>query len=77
MLLQEMQEVFGDVDDLLTMYAERRTTALEGIDEEDEEAVELDDEDSDAIAAHEEQVVSRSFPSLFTACFCRHKRSLH
>ena len=52
-----MQEVFGDVDDLLERYAERRATAILSKDGEEEEeegytALEpVDEEDPDAVAA--------------------------
>ena len=56
--MQEMQDVFGDVDDLLEMYAEKRATAILSKDEEGEEGLEpADEEDVDAVASFEEQKV--------------------
>lgn len=52
-----MQDVFGDVDDLLGMYAERRATNVLSRDDEEEEDEALepaDEEDPDAVAAFEE-----------------------
>lgn len=76
MLLQEMQEIFGDVDDLLEMYAEQRATVSLGKDgeEEDEaEALELaDEEDPDAVAAHDEQMArlyeNFALPAINSTC---------
>jgi hypothetical protein len=51
-----MQDIFGNVDDLLEMYAEKRASAVLG--KEDDEILDpADEEDPDAIAAYEERLV--------------------
>lgn len=54
-----MQDVFGEVDDLLEMYAERKATAVLSKDDEEEEASlePADEDDPEALAAFEEQKV--------------------
>ena len=73
-----MQDVFGDVDDLLEMYAEKRATAIlskEGEADEEEPLEPADEEDPDAVAAYEEQQVriSQFWASLLflTSCIYR------
>lgn len=56
--MQEMQEVFGDVDDLLEMYAERKATAMLGREEDVDQQESMDpaiEEDPEAMAAFEER----------------------
>ena len=52
--------MFGDVDDLLEMYAEKKATAILSRDEDEDEPMDpADEEDPDAVAAYEEQLVRR------------------
>lgn len=51
-----MQDIFGNVDDLLEMYAEKRASAV--LSKDDDEILDpADEEDPDAIAAYEERLV--------------------
>ena len=54
--VQEMQDIFGDVDDLLEMYAEKRATVMLGKEVEEEEEGPAED-DPDDIAAFEARQV--------------------
>jgi hypothetical protein len=56
-----MQDLFGNVDDLLEMYAEKRASAVLGR-EEDEVLDPADEEDPDAVAAYEERLVRPMHP---------------
>ena len=58
MSLQELQDIFGDVDDLLEKYAEKKAAhvLLEDDDEEDPDPP-LDDDDAEAMEAYQERLV--------------------
>jgi len=53
--VQEMQDIFGDVEDLLEVYAEKRAAALLSKDGGDEEGLDPAEEDPDIIATFEER----------------------
>lgn len=64
-----MQEVFGDVDDLLEMYAEKKATVVLSKDDDNDEPIEpADEEDPDAVAAYEEQLVRHTIPRICRCC---------
>lgn len=56
--MQELRDIFGDVDDLLEMYAEKKAAhVLQEDGDEDNLDPPLDDDDADAMEAYQERLV--------------------